>query len=85
MWRMASQRDALPDDDQQTKKERIEMKTVSKNLRAAARAFLESSSQWDASTMVIRRNGDICARRDADKTQQGSDAMLYLVANINAI
>ena len=67
------------------KKARIEMKTVSKKLRSAAREFLDSSTQWDASTMVIRRNGDICARRDADKTKQGDDAMLYLVTNIHAI
>ena len=48
-------------------------------VRSSLRGILERSSQYDASTMQVDRNGIVSARKDADKTFAGYDPLRHYV------
>ena len=58
---------------------------ISKSRRAAVRAILANSAEYDAATMQITRGGNVTARKDADKTQNPRDTARYIVAPIDEL
>jgi hypothetical protein len=61
------------------------MTHITNARRATVRAVLANSSQYDATTMVIRRDGIVTAIKDADKTFNGTETIRYNVAHIDDI
>ena len=59
------------------------MTKITNARRAAARTALANSSQYDAGTMVISRDGMVTAIKDADKTCNGPETIRYNVAHID--
>ena len=59
------------------------MTTITKARRAAAKTVLANSSQYDANTMIITRDGVVTALKDADKTYNAPETMRYAVAHID--
>jgi hypothetical protein len=54
---------------------------TTKTIRNTVRAILADSREFDAATMRISRDGQVSARKDADKTFR-ADAGRYLVGNV---
>jgi hypothetical protein len=59
------------------------MTKITTARRAAARTVLANSSQYDAETMVITREGMVTAIKDADKTYNAPETIRYDVAHID--
>jgi len=59
------------------------MTAITKARRAAARTILTNSREYDASTMIIHRDGLVTALKDADKTYNAPETMRYAVAHID--
>ena len=59
------------------------MTKVPAAVRTQIRAIVDSSREYDASTMQIGQDGVVTARKDADKTAAGNDARRYIVGHIN--
>ncbi len=59
------------------------MTTITKARRAAARSILTNSREYDASTMVITRDGVVTALKDANKTYSAPETIRYAVAHID--
>jgi len=59
------------------------MTKITTARRAAVRTILANSSEYDASTMVITREGMVTALKDADKTYNAPETIRYNVAHID--
>ena len=56
---------------------------ITKARREATRTILANGNQYDAASMIIRRDGSVTALKDADKTFNAPETTRYLVAHID--
>lgn len=55
------------------------MTKITKTARKTIRSILIESREYDASTMRISRDGEVSAKKDANKTFGGRENTRYLV------
>lgn len=59
------------------------MTKITTAIRATIRSIIADSTEYDANTMRIGRDGEVTALKDADKTFAGNSGQRYLVGHVS--